>query len=148
MMKKITCFCGAILALPVFTFAETIITPAEPVLTREISAPAGLEVAAAGLGTGVENHTLVGEATAFDTSVSQIYCLTKIQAASTPTAIKHVWSVDGKVAAEVPLSIKGSPWRTYSRKTVWPGAWKVEVQDEAGAVLKVLDFSVTQAAPL
>lgn len=120
------------------------------VRAEEMSAAApSVEVLSAALGTGVDNRELQGEATSFDAAVTRVYCWTKAKAASTPGAIKHVWSVDGKSVSEVPLTLSVSPARTWSYKTVWPGAWKVEIQDDAGAVLKTLEFSVgaAEAAP-
>jgi hypothetical protein len=86
------------------------------------------------------------EATTFDAGVTRVYCWTKAKAATVPGSLKHVWSVDGKEVSEVPLTLSVSPARTWSYKTVWPGAWKVEIKDDAGAVLKSIDFTVANAA--
>jgi hypothetical protein len=42
------------------------------------------------------------------------------------------------------LNVKGSPWTTWSQKTVWPGEWKVELKDESGAVIETKNFSVSK----
>jgi hypothetical protein len=78
----------------------------------------------------------------FDTAVS-VHYLTQIKSDSVPTTIHHVYSVDGKEIVSVPLAIKGSPWTTWSHKTVWPGAWKVEVKDEGGKVIQSKLFTVS-----
>src|SRR6266550_3866769 len=65
---------------------------------------------------------------AFPADVGQLNCWTKVEG-------------DGE------LQVGGSPWRTWSRKTVpadWTGAWHVEVRDAAGTVLKRIDFTVGQ----
>jgi hypothetical protein len=109
-------------------------------------ASAGIEILGASVGTGVDNRELTGEATTFDAGVTRVYCWTKAKAATVPGSLKHVWSVDGKEVSEVPLTLSVSPARTWSYKTVWPGAWKVEIKDDAGAVLKSIDFTVANAA--
>jgi hypothetical protein len=90
-----------------------------------------------------ETRTIQGEATSFDTSV-EVHYLTRVKAESVPTTVNHVYSVDGKEVASVPLSIKGSPWTTWSRKSVWPGSWKVELKDEAGVVIESKEFTVSK----
>jgi hypothetical protein len=61
--------------------------------------------------------------------------------------VNAVWFFGDTEVGNVPLAIGGSPWRTWSRKTVpveATGAWHVEVRDAAGAVLKRIDFTVGQ----
>jgi hypothetical protein len=39
----------------------------------------------------------------------------------------------------------GSPWRTWSSKTIppeWSGEWSVEIRDASGAVLETVGFTV------
>jgi len=61
--------------------------------------------------------------------------------------LNHVWFHGDTEVGNVPLSIGGSPWRTWSRKTIpadATGAWHVEIRDSAGTVLKRIDFTVGQ----
>lgn len=61
--------------------------------------------------------------------------------------IYHRWSLNGKVMAQVSLSIGGNKWRTYSSKTFnrsMVGHWQVAVVDDQNQVLKVTEFDVTQ----
>jgi len=77
-------------------------------------------------------------------AVGKVYCFTKVTTTA-PTTIKHVWYFGDKAVHTMELAIGGSPWRTWSNKTVPPemtGSWKVEIQDASGAVLKTLTFSV------
>lgn len=92
--------------------------------------------------TGVESRKPIGEGTEFEASAGRLYCWTKITAKNTPTTIKHIWFVDGKNVAEVPLSIKFPSFRTWSNKAIWPGDWKVEVVSESGETLTSMDFTV------
>lgn len=61
--------------------------------------------------------------------------------------ISHRWRLNGKVMAQVSLSIGGDKWRTYSSKTFnnsMLGRWDVAVLDENENVLSVTEFDVTQ----
>lgn len=61
--------------------------------------------------------------------------------------LHHVWFFGDTEVGDVPLTIGGSPWRTWSRKTVpveAKGPWHVEIRDDAGTVLKRIDFTVGQ----
>lgn len=153
-MKRIVLSSVVVLALGMGARAEDL-APATETSSPSVAAEATpavsaatLEVLSATLGTGVDRATrlITGEATSFDAGVGQVYLLTQVKASSVPTTLKHVWSVAGQGNAEVPLTVKGSPWKTWSYRTVWPGDWKVEVQDEAGAVLQSLAFTVTKEA--
>jgi hypothetical protein len=76
--------------------------------------------------------------------LGKVYCFTKVSGTA-PTTIKHVWYFGGNAVHTMELAIGGSPWRTWSNKTVPPemaGDWKVDIQDANGAVLKTLNFSV------
>lgn len=92
--------------------------------------------------TGVENRDAVGENTGFEASVGKVYCWTKVTSKTPPANIKHVWYVDEKKVFEQPLELKSPSARTWSCKTVKAGKWKVEVTDDAGAVLSSVEFTV------
>src|SRR5438093_8915366 len=84
--------------------------------------------------------------TAFPADVGQLNCWTKVEGAG-GSSIHHVWFHGDTQVGDVELQVGGSPWRTWSRKTVptdWTGAWHVEVRDAAGTVLKRIDFTVGQ----
>lgn len=84
--------------------------------------------------------------TVFPADVAQLICWTKVEGAG-GSSIHHVWFHGDTQVGDVELQVGGSPWRTWSRKTVpaeWTGAWHVEVKDAAGTVLKRLDFTVGQ----
>lgn len=124
--------------------------------TVEPAAPAaagsGLSVAKIGVGTGVEERELVGEAASFYSSVDRVYCWTRLSASVVPSTVKHVWSMNGQKISEVPLDVKYASMRTWSTHGVTPGDWKVEVTDESGSVLSSVSFTVggapaTPAAP-
>jgi hypothetical protein len=149
-MKKMIPVLGVMMSLFVSAFAEDMTAPVTP--APEVVAPASsVELVKSALGTGVDRETrsIQGEAASFDASVTNVYFLTRVKASAVPTTVNHVYSVDGKETVSVPLSVKGSPWTTWSYRTIWPGAWKVELKDEAGNVIDSKEFTVSKdmAAP-
>ena len=84
--------------------------------------------------------------TAFPDSVGTIILWMRASGAAGQT-LHHVWFYGDTEVGDVPLAIGGSPWRSWSRKTVpvqAKGAWHVEIRDDAGTVLKRIDFTVGQ----
>ena len=83
---------------------------------------------------------------AFSDSVGTVVLWMRVTGANGQT-LHHVWFHGDDQVGDVALMIGGSPWRSWSRKTVpaeATGAWHVEIRDEAGTVLKRLDFTVGQ----
>ena len=99
-----------------------------------------LELAVA---AGVEESMPVGEAQEFPADVGQVFLWTRVHGAA-DSSIQHVW-IHGEMEFPVTLDIGGSPWRTWSSKTIppeWSGEWSVEVRDAAGNVLETRSFMV------
>ena len=85
-------------------------------------------------------------ATAFPADVGTVVVWIRASGAAGQT-LHAVWFFGDTEVGNVPLSIGGSPWRTWSRKTVpaeATGAWHVEIRDDAGTALKRIDFTVGQ----
>ncbi|HEV8265023.1 MAG TPA: DUF2914 domain-containing protein [Gemmatimonadales bacterium] len=83
---------------------------------------------------------------AFPAEVGEVVLWTRVTGGEGQT-LNHVWFKGDTEVGNVPLMIGGSPWRTWSRKTIpleATGAWHVEVRDAAGNVLKRIDFTVGQ----
>ena len=58
--------------------------------------------------------------------------------------ITHRWLHENANLGDVPLAVKSSPWRTWSRKTLFEaGNWKWQVLNSQGTVLKEVAFTVT-----
>lgn len=105
-------------------------------------AAASLTIDKIAVGTAIDNRTLEGAADTFDASAPRLYCWMRVTAATPPATLKHVWRLNGAPVAEVPLTISQPSMRTWSSKTPAPGAWTVDVQDEAGHVLSSVSFTV------
>jgi hypothetical protein len=80
------------------------------------------------------------------TSVKALYCFTRIKAQTeVNTAIKHVWFHNDELVNESELPVKGTHWRTYSKRPIGRdsvGDWRVEARDSAGTILKQVKFRI------
>lgn len=59
--------------------------------------------------------------------------------------IKHIWSYEGKVMAQVVLNIKSSHYRTFSTKNIMDtqlGHWRVDIVDEKNNLIAQKEFRV------
>lgn len=79
-------------------------------------------------------------------SVKYLYCFTRLTAPEgTDTTIKHVWYNGEEKTGEYELPVKGSKWRTYSKKSIQKGAagdWRVDVLDSGGKLMKTIKFRI------
>ena len=115
--------------------------PTEPAQTATISALA----AEVQICTEITERACTGGALAFDASVGKLYCWSQITGGSGEATIKHIWSHAGKVVLEVPLTIKGNHWRTWSSKNIaasQTGEWEVKVVDASGNTINSVTFTV------
>jgi len=103
------------------------------------AAAGGLQVSDAKLGKSVENKEIKDEATTFAVG-EKAYLWMKVTGG--PGDLKVNWKA-GDASDTISLTIGGSPWRTWSSKTLHKaGSWTVTVTDAAGATLKELTFTV------
>jgi hypothetical protein len=92
-------------------------------------------------GTGISKREAVGAADAF-TAGTKVWAWSAITGAKDST-VKHVWKKDGKVLWEKSFEVSSSRYRTWTRRSVKPGSYTVEVQAEDGTVLGSVTFTVT-----
>ena len=81
--------------------------------------------------------------TSFAVDVGVVYCWTRVTGGA-DTELQHIWIHD-EMEFPVTLEIGGSPWRTWTSKTIppeWAGEWRVEVRDGAGVLLDTRSFTV------
>lgn len=79
----------------------------------------------------------------FPADVGEVACWTLVEGGADMT-IQHIWIHD-EMEFPVALQVGGSPWRTWSKKTIpeeWAGDWRIEVRDEAGNLLDTVSFTV------
>ena len=111
--------------------------PAPPAAT----APVNVEAV---LARTVADRAPQDTGTAFSDSVGSVVLWMRVTGANGQT-LHHVWFHGDDQVGDVALNVAGSPWRTWSRKTIpaeATGAWHVEIRDAAGTVLKRIDFTV------
>lgn len=95
---------------------------------EQAGAPAAAS-AEVSVGTGIENRALVGAAETFPAGTAKLFCLSRVTNAS-GSEVEHVWYKGDTEVARVKLMINGSPWRTFSSKTLGDdaaGDWRCEV---------------------
>jgi len=105
-----------------------------------IAAQAAVE---AELATSIVERMPQGAAEAFPAGVGEVFAWMRVTGAE-GTTIHHVW-IHGEDEWSVPLTIGGSPWRTWSSKQIqpeWTGEWRVEIRDDSGNLLEALSFTV------
>jgi hypothetical protein len=117
-----------------------------PAAPAPATTAASIAVSEAVLARTVASLEPQDSASVFPADVGQVVCWTRVTGGS-GAEIHDVWFHGDTQVGDVALQIGGSPWRTWSRKTVpadWTGPWHVEVRDASGAVLKRLDFTIGQ----
>ena len=93
----------------------------------------------------VEDREPAGTTDTLTTGTEKAYAYLEATGISADVEISFVWYHGSNEVARVPLSIRqGNRWRTYSSKKLAgrTGAWRVEIQDSASAVLASVDFTV------
>ncbi|HCP45900.1 MAG TPA: hypothetical protein DIU15_07655 [Deltaproteobacteria bacterium] len=116
---------------------------AEPSQPKPSTALPPMRVATATVATAVVDRKPQGTSDRF-TEGTKVHCFTAIvNDGGGHRKIRHRWIHDGQVKAQVKLNVKATRWRTWSAIPVFgSGAWRVDVIDEAGTVLKSVQFQV------
>ena len=111
--------------------------PIAPTLRVERTTSPSVTIPRHGVGRGVVDHELIGEAQQF-TEGTQVWFWTHVQGATLGQTIHHVWLHQGREVLNVPLRLGGPRWRTQTFKNLHPGSqgdWVVEARDDDGQVL-------------
>jgi hypothetical protein len=120
--------------------------PATPAQAPATPAPAaGLTILRMEIAGSVENREPVGIAATFPATTEKVYCFLEFKNVANETKVNVVWTLGPNEMGSVPLTIKPyAKFRTWASKTIggMKGDWKVDVKDEAGAVLKSATFKV------
>jgi hypothetical protein len=128
-MKKPDAFAAALIAgLGVMTAAPAVAQA--PTVEVEVA-------------TAIVDRMPEGSGQAFAADVGEVYAWMRVTGAE-GTTIHHVW-IHGEEEWSVPLTIGGSPWRTWSSKQIPPeraGEWRIEIRDDTGNLLEALSFTV------
>lgn len=95
--------------------------------------------------TQIMDREPLNDGAAFSPSMGAVYYFTEVKGADTPTYITHIWYYEGREMAQIPLSVDGARWRTWSSKQIvqeWTGSWRVEAVDADGHVLSSQTFEI------
>jgi hypothetical protein len=134
--RSASLFVGAVVAL---AFAST----AHAQAPTQAGAAKSAATVEASVGTAVADHAITGAAESFPKGTAKLYCFSKVSGAA-DTEIEHVWYKGDAEQGRVKLKVGGSPWRTYSTKTLGAdasGDWRCDVVQD-GAVLQSVKFKV------
>ena len=99
--------------------------------------------AEAAVGTSVAEKALVGAAESFPASTGKLACFARIMNA-TDTEVDFVWYKGDTEQGRVKQAVKGSPWRTWSTKTLpadAAGEWRCDVV-QGEKVLQSVKFRI------
>ena len=105
-----------------------------------------MAITSAAICKNITNREPVDAATSFSASDAKLYCFSKIAGIQSDSEIIHAWYYGSVERARITLSVKPPAWRTYSSKIILPhetGAWRVEILDVAGTILKTIEFEIT-----
>jgi hypothetical protein len=111
--------------------------------TSATQAGAPAPAAEAAVGTSVADRALVGAAESFPASAGKLACFARIMNA-TDTDVEFVWYKGDAEQGRVKQSVKGSPWRTWSTKTLpadAAGEWRCDVV-QGEKVLQSVKFRI------
>ena len=128
----------------VFVASLIVASPASSSAQEQAGAPT-VAMAEAAVGTGVADRQLTGTAESFPVSTGRLYCYSKITNAA-DTEVQHVWYQGETEKSRVTLKIGGSPWRTWSSKTlgeVAAGDWRCDVV-QGETVVTSVKFKVVE----
>lgn len=99
--------------------------------------------AEAAVGTAVENRALVGAAESFPAGTTKLACFARVTDA-TDSEVDFVWYKGDAEQGRVKQMVKGSPWRTWSTKTLpadATGDWRCDVV-QGDKVLHSVKFKI------
>lgn len=119
------------------TFASALLLVASPAV---LSAQLSVEVQVA---RQIVDRMPQDPGTSFPVDVGEVFCWSRVTGAA-GTTIQHVW-IHGEMEFPFSLDIGGSPWRTWTSKTIppeWAGDWRVEIRDADGTLLDTVSFTV------
>jgi hypothetical protein len=122
--------------------------PDVPGQETDYVSPSGLSVIRAYICKGIEQSEPTEAGKSFlpeGDGVGRLCCFSEIGGAGEPDTISHVWYWGERDMGRVPLEVRSSRWRTWSKKKVldeWRGEWHVDIVDRDGFLLTRLYFSI------
>jgi len=96
---------------------------------QQAGGPKAAVTADLAIGTAVAERQLTGMAESFPAATGTLYCYMKIANAA-DAQVEHVWYKGDVEVNRVPLRVGGSPWRSWSSKTIAAdaaGDWRCDL---------------------
>ena len=74
---------------------------------------------------------------------TEVFCFMRVKNPGPPRTLRHDWYFGDTRKSSITLNVKGPTWRTWSSRPIYGvGAWRVDVVDEEGTVLRSVPFTV------
>ena len=124
---------------------RVLITAALLVFTCNAAGEQGINIQDMVFCRSIEEMEPVDTDSLFTDTVGQVYCFTRVTGVTDTTAIYHVWFHEDEEMARVELTVRSSPWRTWSSKLIlkeWDGIWRVDIVLPEGRLLRSKEFLV------
>ncbi len=85
-----------------------------------------------------------GPSRSFPSDLDAVVGFCRVEGATGEAFVTFVWKFEGREVRRTRLTIRGSSYRTWSRKSVAqaPGKWKLEVRDPVERILGSVEFEV------
>ena len=109
------------------------------------AAALALEVSEAVITTEIRDRAPVDAIQTYPATAESLICYTRVTGAAADTSITHLWYREGVEMARIELPVRSGDWRTWSSKSIFPGAagaWRVDVLDAEGELLKTIPFTL------
>ena len=94
----------------------------------------------------IESYQPVNPGVVFSVTNGEIFCFTEFDPVYEETRIFHRWYKQDKLIFTMRLVLSPPKWSSFSRvqtREADKAPWRVEIQDEAGNLIKTLRFSMT-----
>jgi hypothetical protein len=150
---------AAAASTPAAAPSEEAMPAAEPTAAEPTRAPIGSEpmldpvtsdaLARRTFATAIEQREPVDSIDSLGNDHDRVFYFTELVGIE-GREVTHRWAYEGRVVAEVPITVGGPRWRAYSSKSLdasWLGEWTVSVVDDSGHVVHTDTFVYEQAAP-
>ncbi len=136
-------------AITVLAVIAAAAMPGSPALAQQEERGSDLTVGPAAICRDVQEREPVGSASTFSRDVGRLYCFTRVNGATDPTHVTHIWFHEDREVHRMDLRVDSPSWRTWTYKTIppeWTGSWRVDVQDADGVIIYSIPFTVSEGA--
>jgi hypothetical protein len=137
-----------VLALAAATHAEPTASSPTPAVATP-SAPLG-DVSRAMITNGIDQREPVDQVKQVPNDQATVYFFTELRDMK-DQEVRHRWTFNGEVMADVPFQVRADRWRVWSTKSmqpIWLGSWQVDVVAKDGTNLdsRHFDYIATETA--